>query len=170
MGEYRLLDIDNCISNDGWRIPLIDWSCKDPFHRYHEYHIRAPFDLLGNAGLIHPMVKLVFVTSRPVLYRGHTTEWLARRGISFDHLLMRNNDDHRTSVDVKRWQVQQLVLHYGIPLRNILDAYDDRQEIVDMYRLEFQIDARVAKCHDICAYVNPNTGINHADGSVQAKA
>lgn len=169
MGEfpqYRLLDIDNCISDDGWRVPLIDWSCKDPFQRYHDYHLRAPFDIAGSYDLWNrPDLKLILLTSRPIFYRGATTEWCARKGVKIEHLIMRNNDDHRTSVDVKRWQVQQIVLHYGIPLHRILDAYDDREEIVNMYRAEFSINAEVRKLHDACAYTNPHTGINHADGS-----
>lgn len=165
MERYALLDIDNCIANDGWRIPEIDWKARDRFMRYHAYHQLSAWDNRGNLDLfLDPPHALIIVTCRPVHYRRTTEEWLRRNGVRYAHLLMRNNDDHRNSVAVKRSYLNAL-LWYDIDwLRQVVAAFDDRQEIVDMYR-ECGINAERRNLHDVCAYINPLTKENHADGT-----
>lgn len=162
-----LLDIDNCISDDGWRIPLIDWSNPDPFMRYHEYQIRSPQDLPGNTDLfLGHKGRIFLLTSRPLSYRPVTLLWLHAVGVPFEAILMRNNNDHRSSVDVKRSQLLSLP-EYGVEMKDIVCAYDDRPEICAMYR-EHGLHAKVRSIHSVCAYVNPHTGVNHANGEKAA--
>lgn len=161
----RILDLDNCISNDGWRIPRIRWDAPTPFLRYHDYQLLSPWDKIGNTDLFKGYPgQLVIFTSRPVLYRASTVEWLERHRIKA-HLIMRNDNDHRSSMHVKETQLTQL-WNYGIDLSDVDCAYDDRPEICAMYR-EHGMIAEVRSLHSVCAYINPKTGHNHANG--QAK-
>jgi hypothetical protein len=86
-----------------------------------------------------------------VRYRVLAEEWLRR---NFAHkpevLFMRNDNDHRPSVDVKRWQLG--CLHsYDITLDQIYCAYDDHTEIVAMYR-ECGIQAHFTALHNTNVY------------------
>lgn len=155
--SYVILDLDNCIANDAWRIPRINWQKQNPLERYHEYHSLSAYDELGNTDLFaeHHHEVIVF-TARPVLYHAITEEWLLRNNVPVKHLIMRNNDDHRSSVELKRHMLHWLPEHYDVPWQEIVAAYDDRQDVVDMYR-KYHIAAHVRAIHGECAYTKPAT-------------
>lgn len=146
-----ILDIDNCIADDEWRIPHVDWKRTDPMARYRKYHELSPWDVVRNMVLYYHEPECLVLTARPVLYRIATEEWLRRAGVRALHLVMRNNDDHRPSLDVKRQQVRWLVEHYDVKLDSIRIAYDDRPEIVAMYQ-SLGIPAEVRAIHNTTAY------------------
>jgi hypothetical protein len=99
-----ILDLDNCIANDAWRIPKINWQKENPLDRYHDYHSLSGFDELGNGDILtrHELAEIVIFTARPVLYRAVTEEWLRRNGVNYEYLVMRNNNDHCHSLELKR--------------------------------------------------------------------
>lgn len=134
MRYYQILDLDNTIADDGWRVKAIQWQHEDPTRRYADYHLLAAFDHVGNTDLLTKPLANLILTARPVAYRAITLEWLRRKGIIADHVLMRNNGDHRSSAQIKQEQLQHLALFYDITPGQILHAYDDRQDVVDMFR------------------------------------
>lgn len=154
MSKYIILDLDNCIANDMWRIPAINWQWSNPTHRYHDYHSLAGFDEVGNEDLIwgHGKKILIF-TARPVQYAAITHEWLRRKGIEAAEVIMRNNGDHRSSAELKQAMALWLPGNYGIQLDEIAHAYDDREDVVQMYR-DMGIAASVRAIHNVCAYTN----------------
>ena len=154
MSRFVILDLDNCIADDAWRIPRINWQKQDPLERYHEYHSLSGFDNSWNSDLYDGSHDVIIFTARPVLYRPITEEWLRRHGIGYHHLTMRNTNDLRNSVDLKRAMLHWLPELYGVPWRHIAAAYDDRQDVVDMYR-KHHVDAYVRALHDTCAYTPP---------------
>lgn len=145
-----ILDLDNCISDDGWRVETIDWH-RDGHDRFHRYHSLAPWDSYAP----HPDVahwvtsgeRIAIFTARPVMYRHLTEEWLRRKSVEYTYLLMRNQSDLRPSLELKRSQLQWLVSHYDVRLDDIGMAYDDRPEIVAMYR-EAGLQAEVRAIHN----------------------
>lgn len=159
-----IFDLDNCLFDDRARIPFIDWT-KEGDARYHEYHNRMLQDPAANLEVYeryaaNKELRIVFFTARPVAYAEMTKSQLRKvfnvcvdTDKRFD-LIMRNNGDHRKSVAVKRDMVQALP-EYGLSADSVVAAYDDRQDIVDMYREEFGIEAAVLKAHDVCAYTPP---------------
>lgn len=168
--NYLILDLDNCIANDGWRIPRIRWSDPHPFRRYHEYHLLAPWDVAGNRDLFEGREERILIfTSRPVHYRRATEEWLERAGVQVKHLLMRRDTDYRSSAAVKAEQLRWLPEYYGIELAQITCAYDDREEILRVYRAA-GVRAERRWLHDVCAYTDHIRGINHADGEKARQA
>lgn len=136
-----ILDIDNCISNDEWRIGCIEWDAHG-FARYHRYHSLAPWDECMQSRLFRGKDCAV-ITARPEFYRHITFEWLRRAGVTILHLLMRGNEDHRPSVEVKRDRLQPLLRWK----KEIEAAYDDNPAIVEMYRAH-GINAEVRALHD----------------------
>ena len=68
-----ILDLDNCIADDSWRIPKINWAAEDPLNRYHDYHSLSGFDTAHNHDLyINTRCDIVIFTARPIMYRALT--------------------------------------------------------------------------------------------------
>lgn len=156
--KYIILDIDNCISNDAWRVPRIAWHHKDNFLRYKDYHMLAPFDSLHNQHLYESAERaghgIIIFTSRPVFYKAITEEWLRLAKVQWTHLIMRNDKDYRSAIEVKAEHVKWLSEYYDIHLNDIVIAYDDRPEIVAMYQAH-GLTAEVVAIHTQVMYKEP---------------
>lgn len=152
-----ILDLDNCIANDEWRIKEIDWEQDNPTARYHNYHALAAFDEPGNTDLFNCLVPhdIVIFTARPKFYGAATAEWLKRNGVNFSLLFMRDNNDHTHSKELKRRFLVELIQGMGVDPGKIVCAYDDREDVVEMYK-KLGIPAEVRKIHDTCAYTAPS--------------
>lgn len=168
--KWVIFDLDNCLADDEWRLKLIDWSQTDTDKRYADYHAHCGADKAGNLHLLaeyrNRSYGIVFMTARPCSVELQTRQWienvllLDRQHYS---LLMRNGGDRRSSVDVKAEQLDWLLdpnCHYGPRCTNdILCAYDDRQDICDMY-IARGIEAHCVALHNQCA-VTPPMQLNH---------
>lgn len=153
-----ILDLDNCISDDHWRIPLIRFQESNIHRRYHEYHSGAAKDSCANRHLFDDIAyDIAILTSRPVLYREQTIVWLMKNDIKFNHLIMRNVSDHRTSALVKSEQALWLTQYYNVPLKDIVCAYDDKPEVVSAYK-EMGIPAEIAFINDLHPHLSQATG------------
>lgn len=149
-----ILDLDNCIADDEWRIPLIDWHQQDPTKRYHEYHLAAGADACFNRHIFENENAAIF-TARPEQYRAATGAWLERNQVSCRHLFMRGDHDHRTSRAVKAGQLVQLSQLYDQDLRRLVTvACDDREDIVAMYN-GAGLNGQRIWIHTTCAYTPP---------------
>lgn len=165
--RFVIFDLDNCLADDEWRIPLIAWHESDIDKRYDAYHrasgadnpvnVAAFVEALGRATDRGERIALpIFFTARPAKYRDQTARWIETRlGADCYVLITRNNGDHRRSADVKRCMLDDLH-HYGIEMQQVEQAFDDREDIVAMYR-EAGIPAEVLKWHDTCAMTPPKT-------------
>jgi hypothetical protein len=151
--KIRILDLDNCIADDGWRIQYIDWTQPDPDKRYELYHLLSNKDEARNTHLADAYrYDIVFFTARPERYRSKTLKWLERHGIRHKAILMRGADDSRPSAVLKSWQLSELLTSCDI--NDIQDAFDDREDVVEMYRA-LGIYSEVIRIHDLCAYTSP---------------
>jgi len=151
MTKITILDLDNTISNDEWRISQIDWSTSDPKLRYHRYHQLSHADKAGNHDLFVNKSVVIF-TARPEKYRDITIEWLAANAIDAAMVLMRCEGDHRPSKELKLAMFKHLRGFYS--MAEIEGAYDDREDVVQMYR-SLGLNAHVRALHDTCAYTRP---------------
>ena len=153
--KYIIVDLDNCIADDAWRIKHINWQKSNPMERYHDYHSLSGWDAVANRDIVDQSgVENIIFTARPVLYRAITEEWLRRNEVPYKYLVMRNNNDHQHSVALKRQMLYWMPGVYGVPWTDVVAAYDDRLDVVDMFR-EHKIDAYVRSVHDVCAYTQP---------------
>lgn len=158
-----IVDIDNCIADDAWRIPYINWSATDLNERYHVYHALAYYDrpsvqwLCDYIPNIKGEVRVFALTARPTAYSALTEKWLQDKvPLPVESVLMRNNDDHRHSLEVKRAQVGWLLSTYNVKRLDVIGAFDDRQDVVDMYNEVFGNNVGHRRAiHDVCAYTNP---------------
>jgi hypothetical protein len=50
--------------------------------------------------------------------------------------------------------LDDLVTEYGVDLAQVTAAYDDREEIIQLYQSR-GIPGKLLKLHDTCAYTNP---------------
>lgn len=147
---FYIFDIDNCISDDSWRVPRIRWHFKDPDARYNEYHELAPFDKPWNTHLfnIDPASKIIYFTARPERYRIATIEWLSRNVAQrWETIYMRSNDNHEHSASLKEKMLLTVMQQFEIGKTNIVCAYDDRSDVIDMYRAH-DIKAERVWIHD----------------------
>lgn len=133
--NVAIIDLDNCIANDQWRLPLIDLSHPQPNDRYSQYHSKCHLDRCENKHVLEQLrqqgYELIVFTSRPDSVRIKTSQWLKRHGISYGALHMRPNYCHLPSVEMKRIMLSWLPAHY-----QVMHAIDDRHDILDMYRAE----------------------------------
>ena len=67
---------------------------------------------------------------------------------------MRNLHDHAPSTKLKRKMLDQLSDFHEIEWRDILAAYDDRDDVVEMYR-SCGLDGKVLRIHSLCAMTPP---------------
>lgn len=152
--SYIILDLDNCISDDRWRIPMIRWEREDLTLRYQLYHALCWADEPGNTDLFrNQKYGIIIMTARPDTVGDRTELWLEENGIRWETLLMRPKDEHGMSARVKQNQLLSLPT-FGIPLHDIACAYDDRPDVVAMYRSN-GIRAEVRAIHNVCAMTPP---------------
>jgi hypothetical protein len=155
MTGFVICDLDGCLSDDRWRRHLLpDENDRTP-EAYDRYHLRCAGDMIhekclasvrqvlfGSFG-VSQYSELLIVTARPD--RGHirrsTTLWL-RMFIPNIHytLLMRPGDSQEHSRDLKPRLLREYFFSIGLAAelgwRQIVAAYDDRQDILDAYPIE----------------------------------
>jgi hypothetical protein len=135
-----IFDLDGCICNDVWRIGRI--KIIEGQKVYDEYHegIGEDSRLSMGAEVLHNAIGRgefpIFITARPIKYRKKTTDWL-RHNLEMANprdywLFMRDNNDTRPSVEVKKSAIG--VVMSESRNREIVAAYDDRPDVVSMYR------------------------------------
>lgn len=156
MKSFVILDLDNCISDDHWRIPEIDWTQQDPELRYQKYHHLSPFDRPGNADLWvgRDKASCVVFTARPESLRVATTHWLRKFDIPVHTMLMRGYGDHRPSAVLKLAMLAAFMEQHDVRLYEFEAAYDDRPDVVAMYK-KAGITAHVRAIHQVCAMTPP---------------
>src|SRR6266850_2585557 len=76
--------------------------------------------------------RIILVTGRSDIARRETIEWFIDFGIPFDELYMRKDGDHREDYIVKSELLDKVLGNH--PGREIDAVFEDRQQVVDMYR------------------------------------
>ena len=147
--KLQIVDLDGCISDDRWRRHLILPAPVQNNSHFEEYHRLGHADNSVNLHEIVPEVPIVIITTRPLTYYTATLRWVVAAIQSQPHaIIMRNPNDHRPSLEIKREQVQWLWdpnMVYGADgPHEIISAIDDQEKIVAMYR-ENGIPARVVR-------------------------
>jgi hypothetical protein len=138
-----ICDIDNVLADDGWRRKRIAWDCDDLVRRFHQYQLACRFDRARNLHLIQNGEPVALFTAQPEAYAELRRDWCARRGIRPAVIYHRTNNDLRGSVAVKRDMARRLLREFDLRTRDVVAAYDDRVDIVTMYRTEFGFPAQV---------------------------
>jgi hypothetical protein len=128
-----ILDLDNCISDDGWRMKFIKQGETDMDKKYGMYHDLCLFDRPKNLEALPDTERIIILTSRPIRMMSDTEWWLRKHNIKFSILMMRPETKEGVgSVELKRGYMNRL-RGVGIIQSNIIRAYDDRLDILKMY-------------------------------------
>ena len=128
-GEIRIVDLDSTVSDDRWRLWMIDPMKEDNFEKYYPYHSFCDQDKPINRHIVDESpVPVFFLTARPESVRGKTQKWLKENGFKCQGLLMRSDSDTSSSVDFKKSIATELLQIFKIE-----SAYDDRFDIIKMY-------------------------------------
>lgn len=147
--KYIILDLDNCISEDEWRLKYIDHEQKSSMGKHHAYNMLAGWDKCRNQIIFRPFNKrkIIIFTSRPMLYKPITDEWLRRNAINPMAKFIRPPGDVCGSVDLKYNFLRVLRNEHHVSNRDIVCAYDDKIEVINMYKNE-GVNARLVAIHE----------------------
>lgn len=151
--RYSLWDLDNCLFNDAWRTPLIEWD-KAGNERYNLYDAAMKDDKpahLTEWRIITAMSVPIFITGRRERWRDITMlmiqQHLPLPETTPPRVLMRPDDSNERPVALKERLLKEFLMDEGYDMSKIMAAFDDVQSIVDMYR-RHGIPAAVLRCHD----------------------
>jgi len=134
--KVQIFDLDGCIADDYWR--------KHHLPDYEVYHSMLLDDKIMNLRQLQAAHEsgcdIVILTARPARFLEDTIAWLDKYNIEYHMLMMRDNDDKRSSVEVKFSMLKQLD-------HVIIDAaFDDREDVCRMYAAQgiraFLLDER----------------------------
>lgn len=158
LGRAIIWDLDNCLSDDEPRVPLINWSLEGEA-RWDAYHEAAAQDRAAHVQLFHARLAEenafpIFITARPEWARRVTKIFLGRAGFAKPGhlLLMRANGDKRSSPEIKADKVDWLLANY--PGLKLVEAYDDREDCLEVYRAR-GIPAKRLAIHEHETHVPP---------------
>lgn len=132
MTLISVLDLDNCISDDQWRIDKIKAFGKNKYEEYHAASISDEFVW----GIEDPFPeRYVIFTARPEKWLDYTFEWAKEKlPVQPLDIYMRPASDYRPGVEVK----EDMLRNFLFMIRGaykIDKLYDDRENIVRMYKL-----------------------------------
>jgi uncharacterized HAD superfamily protein len=128
-----LVDIDGTVADLAHRLHHIEQSHKNWRAFFADCIYDRPIDDVID--LVKDLSAcghtLVFVSGRSDEVRQETEQWLAKHDIPFDGLFMRKKGDRRQDNIVKSEILDDIFEKYG---KKIAGVFDDRQQVVDMYR------------------------------------
>lgn len=124
--SWIIVDIDGTLADSGWRIPIApDW---DDYHSQSIFD--APYkDTISLLQYLQHGFNIALVTRRNAKWRHVTMKWLRKHHVPYQELIMPNDDDFRSSTDIKKEVVEMMLKE-----RDILFALEDDPKIVEMYR------------------------------------
>lgn len=128
-----LVDIDHTLSDAAWR----DGMERGGKEGWEEYYKAGDKDephgkMVDFINSLHDFgYNIVAVTGRPEKWRSATTNWLVRHGVMVDEILMRPENNFKTSPLVKIELVRE---RFSSLKREVLLIIDDREDIINMFK------------------------------------
>lgn len=150
MKLFDIWDIDNCVADDLWRQPLIDYG-KTGDDRYRDYNSRLEEDAVCHLAEFNLFRKMgstpVFITGRSEYLRESTYRWQYQGlGVVQPIMYMRPNNSLLTPARLKEALLTRFFYeHMGFGNR-VIAAFDDLESVVKMYR-DHNIPAAVLAIH-----------------------
>ena len=160
--KFVIFDIDNCIANDARRqkhLPIYSGRFPHTQEAYYAYHAGAEHDELINAHVLNAYITtagddaiggadmMVFITSRPELYREKTEKWLINNFNRLAHsyspdwvVLMRpsGNVESSPSLKVRLFEdfAEQELGDRKAGWSQVVAAHDDREDVLRAYQAQ----------------------------------
>lgn len=141
-GMY-IFDLDGTLADCTHRLKYIQGEEKDwdAFHHNtsKDSAILPTIEILNALSDRNP---IYIVTGRNDVAEEDTRRWLFKYGVKFDVLVMRSENDRRHDTVIKREWLRKF--REENPNRKIQGVFEDRQQVVDMWREEGLICYQVA--------------------------
>jgi hypothetical protein len=130
-----LCDIDGTVADCTHRLKYISENGKKCWSEFFEacdedapiLPVIKTIQLLKQAG-----ATIILMSGRSEVVRQKTLDWCAKWGVPHDDLYMRRDKDHRPDNIVKAELLDMVGMHWN--LNQLIAVFDDRQQVVDMYR------------------------------------
>ena len=143
--KLHIFDLDGCIVDDEWRLPLCDWKNRE-FKNYHDHIEGDKSTLVIGKRLLEMAVEgvvkngdaLVFITARPVTHATQTHRQIRSllglgNYMPYRLFMREEHEEGLPSAELKKRRTLEVVsLHPEIKLKDIW-AYDDHPDVVKMY-------------------------------------
>ena len=142
--KYVIVDLDNCISDDRHRRKWLETEGMNNEQRLTAYHSFCRNDAFVPIQYTEDCSIIIF-TGRPEQFREFTKKWLKDHEIVYLGLYMRPKDNYMKSPELKEHFLMNLL--ENDPIAEIVMAYDDRKEVLDMYR-KFNIPVTLKQIND----------------------
>lgn len=129
--HFVLTDIDHCITDAYWRDHLIgEWD---------EYHAQSVHDKPAEdtVSLLKALSKdhdIIGLTARPERWYEITMRWMVQHDVPLDDVVMRGNDDYRSSPVLK---TERAIGYFGSleAMQNqVALVIDDRDDVISAFR------------------------------------
>jgi phosphoglycolate phosphatase-like HAD superfamily hydrolase len=129
--RLAFIDIDHTLANSFWRDPMIGVSSWDEYHEAG----RADKPFPETVALVNSLQSsgwwVIGLTGRPERFRQMTMKWLLDYGVMIDQLVMRANDDFRSTPDYKLAEARAIMAAE----ENILAiVFDDRDDVCAAFK------------------------------------
>lgn len=128
-----IFDIDGTLADLSQRLHLIQSQPPDWEAFFMASGADQPiWDIITIARALRQGSTIILSSGRAEKSRAITVAWMNKYRVLFDALYMRKDGDHREDNVVKSELLDQILAKYpGIPIAGI---FEDRQQVVDMYR------------------------------------
>lgn len=172
-----IFDLDGCVSDDAWRRSRIPSDATGGL-QFDFYHAGCGQDkpLAAGGEILRRHIAdghyVIFATARTTKFAKLTADWIKDNFRIEPNrefmLLMRQENDHRSSPEIKREMTQFIKRWCTEPDRpaEVVAAYDDRIDVVCMYREE-GLPAKVLAAAGLIAH---DIGFDPASTPVEAVA
>jgi hypothetical protein len=128
-----IFDIDGTLADITHRLHFIQQEPKD----WDSFFINCVDDepipeIIRIAQALFPAAQIFMLSGRSEVIRMETVNWLAGARIPCDLLMLRKEGDHREDSIVKADMLREVRDHF--PEETIEGVFEDRKQVVDMYR------------------------------------
>lgn len=144
VNKIIIVDIDGTIADNSHRSGILDSTLEDKWNIfYSKCNLDIPINSVISSVKTHIESRstdyIVFLTGRPTKYRDKTLQWLKtnfkddKLFEKVDGLIMRKNNDYRSSAEFKKACLDDLKVE--VNYSSIL-AYEDELSNINMFRSE----------------------------------
>jgi hypothetical protein len=124
-----IFDIDGTLSDLTHRLSYLQQTPPEAGSDKPIFEVITVARALAKAGHL-----LIFCTGRSEDIRGITQDWLNKYRVPTGPLLMRHSGDYRDDNVVKSELLDMIMQQYGESLASYGGVFEDRQQVVNMYR------------------------------------
>lgn len=134
-----IVDLDRTLADDSHRKFYIESDPKnwgaywEPSECYRDPPNMPVITVLQAIRAMYPSIHILIVTGRTVKLKKITMRWLMEKGVMFDGIFMRDEDDHSPSEELKAKFIDE-VLEVRYKGDETLFVLDDRAKDVRMWR------------------------------------